>query len=170
MFVRLHAEELKKFLPTSESDDQPSAKANGKRRAIVRDEEDEEREERGDPYDFAREYSRPRRVRQWQGQRRDVELVSSPASSIPFPVRPRFPAGGDADYFADEDDEGRMFGGGLNEDQKVIFDMYVQFSLALTALAVRELIFASTPLPGSTKLARTARGRRQSRFLRCVGS
>lgn len=34
-------------------------------------------------------------------------------------------AGGDADAFADEDEEGRMFGGGLNEDQKVILDMCV---------------------------------------------
>lgn len=34
-------------------------------------------------------------------------------------------AGGDADYFADEDEEGgRMFGGGLNEDQKHILDLY----------------------------------------------
>ncbi|KAL7413013.1 DUF1716-domain-containing protein [Mrakia frigida] len=37
-----------------------------------------------------------------------------------------FAPGGDADYFVDEDDEGRMFGGGLNEDQKVIFDMFDQ--------------------------------------------
>lgn len=44
-------------------------------------------------------------------------------------------AGGDADAFADEDEEGgRMFGGGLNEDQKVILDMC-----------------ASSPLPWSSR-------------------
>lgn len=32
--------------------------------------------------------------------------------------------GGDADYFAEEDDEGRFFGGGLSKEQKDILNIF----------------------------------------------
>ena len=35
-----------------------------------------------------------------------------------------FAPGGDADYFAEEDDEGRFFGGGLSKDQKEILNIF----------------------------------------------
>jgi beta-catenin-like protein 1 len=35
-----------------------------------------------------------------------------------------FAPGGDADYFAEEDDEGRFFGGGLTSQQKDILDLF----------------------------------------------
>lgn len=35
-----------------------------------------------------------------------------------------FAPGNDADYFAEEDDEGRFFGGGLNSEQKTILDIF----------------------------------------------
>jgi beta-catenin-like protein 1 len=35
-----------------------------------------------------------------------------------------FAPGGDADYFAEEDDEGRFFGGGLTDEQKKIFNIF----------------------------------------------
>ena len=36
-----------------------------------------------------------------------------------------FAPGGDADYFAEEDDEGRFFGGGLTKEQKDNFDQWI---------------------------------------------
>ena len=35
-----------------------------------------------------------------------------------------FAPGGDADYFAEEDDEGRFFGGGLTTEQKDILNIF----------------------------------------------
>jgi hypothetical protein len=35
-----------------------------------------------------------------------------------------FAPGGDADYFAEEDDEGRFFGGGLSTEQKEILNIF----------------------------------------------
>ena len=35
-----------------------------------------------------------------------------------------FAPGNDADYFAEEDEEGRFFGGGLNSEQKTILDIF----------------------------------------------
>lgn len=35
-----------------------------------------------------------------------------------------FAPGGDADYFAEEDDEGRFFGGGLTSEQKTILNIF----------------------------------------------
>jgi beta-catenin-like protein 1 len=35
-----------------------------------------------------------------------------------------FAPGGDADYFAEEDDEGRFFGGGLTSEQKEILNIF----------------------------------------------
>ena len=35
-----------------------------------------------------------------------------------------FAPGGDADYFAEEDDEGRFFGGGLTQEQKDILNIF----------------------------------------------
>lgn len=35
-----------------------------------------------------------------------------------------FAPGGDADYFAEEDDEGRMFGSGLTDQQKQILNIF----------------------------------------------
>ena len=35
-----------------------------------------------------------------------------------------FAPGGDADYFAEEDDEGRVFGGGLTKEQKDILNIF----------------------------------------------
>lgn len=35
-----------------------------------------------------------------------------------------FAPGGDADYFAEEDDEGRFFGGGLSKEQKDILNIF----------------------------------------------
>lgn len=35
-----------------------------------------------------------------------------------------FAPGGDADYFAEEDDEGRFFGGGLTSEQKDILNIF----------------------------------------------
>lgn len=35
-----------------------------------------------------------------------------------------FAPGGDADYFAEEDDEGRFFGGGLTNEQKKILNIF----------------------------------------------
>lgn len=35
-----------------------------------------------------------------------------------------FAPGNDADYFVEEDDEGRFFGGGLNSEQKTILDIF----------------------------------------------
>lgn len=35
-----------------------------------------------------------------------------------------FAPGGDADYFAEEDDEGRFFGGGLTDEQKKILNIF----------------------------------------------
>ena len=37
-----------------------------------------------------------------------------------------FAPGGDADYFAEEDDEGRFFGGGLTREQKDILNIFDQ--------------------------------------------
>lgn len=37
---------------------------------------------------------------------------------------PHFAPGGDADYFAEEDDEGRFFGGGLTSEQKEILNIF----------------------------------------------
>lgn len=36
------------------------------------------------------------------------------------------PPGGDGDYFADEDEDGRFFGGGLSSTQKEILDIFDQ--------------------------------------------
>lgn len=35
-----------------------------------------------------------------------------------------FAPGGDADYFMEEDDEGRFFGGGLTSEQKEILNIF----------------------------------------------
>lgn len=35
-----------------------------------------------------------------------------------------FAPGGDADYFVEEDDEGRFFGGGLTSEQKDILNIF----------------------------------------------
>lgn len=35
-----------------------------------------------------------------------------------------FAPGGDADYFVEEDDEGRFFGGGLTDEQKTILNIF----------------------------------------------
>ena len=35
-----------------------------------------------------------------------------------------FAPGGDADYFAEEDDDGRFFGGGLTSEQKEILNIF----------------------------------------------
>lgn len=35
-----------------------------------------------------------------------------------------FAPGGDADYFAEEDEEGRFFGGGLSKEQKDILNIF----------------------------------------------
>lgn len=35
-----------------------------------------------------------------------------------------FAPGGDADYFMEEDDEGRFFGGGLTDEQKTIMNIF----------------------------------------------
>lgn len=35
-----------------------------------------------------------------------------------------FAPGGDADYFAEEDEEGRFFGGGLTQEQKDILNIF----------------------------------------------
>jgi beta-catenin-like protein 1 len=35
-----------------------------------------------------------------------------------------FAPGGDADYFVEEDDEGRFFGGGLTTEQKTILNIF----------------------------------------------
>lgn len=37
---------------------------------------------------------------------------------------PGFAPGGDADYFVEEDDEGRFFGGGLTTEQKDILNIF----------------------------------------------
>lgn len=37
---------------------------------------------------------------------------------------PDFAPGGDADYFVEEDDEGRFFGGGLTSEQKEILNIF----------------------------------------------
>ena len=37
-----------------------------------------------------------------------------------------FAPGGDADYFAEEDDEGRFFGGGLTKEQKDILNIFAK--------------------------------------------
>lgn len=37
-----------------------------------------------------------------------------------------FAPGGDADYFVEEDDEGRFFGGGLTKEQKDILNIFDQ--------------------------------------------
>lgn len=37
-----------------------------------------------------------------------------------------FAPGGDADYFVEEDDEGRFFGGGLTQEQKEILNIFDQ--------------------------------------------
>ena len=39
-----------------------------------------------------------------------------------------FAPGGDADYFAEEDDEGRFFGGGLTSEQKEILNIFENVS------------------------------------------
>jgi beta-catenin-like protein 1 len=38
----------------------------------------------------------------------------------------QFAPGGDADYFAEEDEEGRFFGGGLTSEQKEILNIFEQ--------------------------------------------
>ena len=47
----------------------------------------------------------------------DVEEDTEPGSSD-------FAPGGDADYFAEEDEEGRFYGGGLTEEQKKILNIF----------------------------------------------
>lgn len=64
-----------------------------------------------------------RRGKGREGRRDGFQLELTTSFLLPLLFASSRAAGGDADYFADEDDEGRMFGGGLNEDQKVIFDM-----------------------------------------------
>ena len=39
-------------------------------------------------------------------------------------ARHSFAPGGDADYFAEEDDDGRFFGGGLTSEQKEILNIF----------------------------------------------
>ena len=39
-------------------------------------------------------------------------------------VRTDFAPGNDADYFAEEDEEGRFFGGGLTNEQKEILNIF----------------------------------------------
>jgi beta-catenin-like protein 1 len=40
------------------------------------------------------------------------------------PDQGEFAPGGDADYFVEEDDEGRFFGGGLSSEQKEILNIF----------------------------------------------
>ena len=47
-----------------------------------------------------------------EGQEEDVEMSTD------------FAPGNDADYFAEEDEEGRFFGGGLTEEQKTILNIF----------------------------------------------
>lgn len=113
---------LKKYKPNDGGDDDdvemppPAPRSNGKQRATVED-YDEDEDERQHPYDFARK----------SGVQAEWALEELPRLTRALPGARRGPhaAGGDADYFVDEDDEGRMFGGGLNEDQKMILDMCV---------------------------------------------
>ena len=60
-----------------------------------------------------------------------------------------FAPGGDADYFAEEDDEGRFFGGGLTAEQKTILNIFERAggegaqdeeASELNAVAVRRLL------------------------------
>lgn len=49
-----------------------------------------------------------------------IEDVDEDATEEPSDFAP----GGDADYFAEEDEEGRFFGGGLTDEQKKIFNIF----------------------------------------------
>lgn len=81
-------------------------------------------------------------------KRMRLDEESAPATDIPLPNGPTardkgkhratvedeeederdeamdFAPGGDADYFAEEDDEGRFFGGGLTREQKDILNIF----------------------------------------------
>lgn len=56
--------------------------------------------------------SRQATVRDEEDEEMDVELVGE------------FAPGNDADYFAEEDGEGRFFGGGLTDEQKTILNIF----------------------------------------------
>ncbi|KAG7096905.1 hypothetical protein E1B28_004310 [Marasmius oreades] len=61
-------------------------------------------------------------------------------------VSDNFAPGGDADYFAEEDEEGRFFGGGLTAEQKEILNIFdnasgdAQYMEDLSATGIRKLL------------------------------
>ena len=55
-----------------------------------------------------------------KGKPRTVTIQDEDEEDIPADFAP----GGDADYFVEEDDEGRFFGGGLTTEQKTILNIF----------------------------------------------
>jgi beta-catenin-like protein 1 len=54
-----------------------------------------------------------------------------------------FAPGGDADYFAEEDDEGRFFGGGLTSEQKEILNIFDKAESVTIDEEVRNFSFSN---------------------------
>jgi beta-catenin-like protein 1 len=59
-------------------------------------------------------------VDQPKGKSRTVTVEEEADVDMPSDFAP----GGDADYFVEEDDEGRFFGGGLTKEQKDILNIF----------------------------------------------
>jgi beta-catenin-like protein 1 len=57
---------------------------------------------------------------QGKGKMRAVYIEDEEDIDLPR----NFAPGGDADYFVEEDDEGRFFGGGLTSEQKTILNIF----------------------------------------------
>jgi len=55
-----------------------------------------------------------------------VTVEDAPDEDDPVPVegQEEFAPGNDADYFAEEDEDGRFFGGGLTKEQKDILNIF----------------------------------------------
>jgi len=93
-----------------------------------------------------------------QKLREEAEREASREAAPPPPKRPRnatvedaddedvemestdFAPGGDADYFQEEDDEGRFFGGGLTSEQKDILNIFDRAGGEGVQADVRDLI------------------------------
>lgn len=72
--------------------------------------------------DFGPEQASPQGASNGKGKARAVTVEDVAEDGMD--VDQAFAPGGDADYFAEEDDEGRFFGGGLTSEQKDILNIF----------------------------------------------
>lgn len=59
-----------------------------------------------------------------KGKSRATTVVDEEDEEADVEMSEDFAPGNDADYFAEEDDEGRFFGGGLTSEQKTILNIF----------------------------------------------